>query len=118
MCHCTDDNICAFHADRDSLITDINTTINNSIGPAVSLHQGYWKFFFWVAGITATVMLATTFSILASVTATSDSIGKLERIVESQVLRNEFINQRLDNQRGYVFEIRDRVRALEIGHAE
>ena len=116
MSDCRD--TCAYHADRDILIKDLNEEINNSLGPKMSKHEGYWKFFFWGAGITLSVMLALTISIYNSAKEISMSVNNLTNFASNQEIKNEFITARQDGQKAKILDLDDRVRALELKRPE
>lgn len=105
---------CAYHEDKDRLIKDINDEINNSLGPKMSKHEGYWKFFFWGAGITLSVMLALTISINNSAKEISKSVNNLTNFASNQEIKNEFITARQDGQKAKISDLDNRVRSLEL----
>jgi len=105
---------CAFHAERDKVIADIDKQINESLGPAVAQHKAYWKFFFWGAGIVLSAMLALTVSIHNSAEHIGKSVTDLANFASNQEIRNQFITARQDGQKAKIFSLDKRVRELEL----
>ena len=108
-CH----DVCPFHNDQDKLIKSVAAEVNDTLLPMVNSHNGYWKFFFWAAGIAFTIMGGMTYTIKVDVREMSKSVAELSRsmAVGNEQHRNnvERLNHHSDNLR----EFGNRLRAVE-----
>lgn len=108
--------VCAFHAERDGLITEINSQINDHIGPTINQHKGYWKFFFISIGLALSVMAWLTVDIKQSAETVAIAVVKLEKSLSNQSLRTVYLEKRFDESKAIQTDIRHRIRDLETNH--
>lgn len=116
MSDCKD--TCAFHNERDKLLNDVNREVNEHIGPVLNQHKAYWKFFFWAAGISVSIMMVLTMSIRASSIEIVKSVNKAEKNMSNQALRVGFIDMQLQETRQMQTAICTRVSSLEQDHGD
>ena len=101
---------CEYHRDRDKLINDIDDV--------VSQHKGYWKFFFWGAGISITIIVLLVVNIWKMVGEIRDSSFRTEQSVAIGQINHSNNVMRLDNLEDDMGNVKIRLRSLEINHYE
>ena len=112
------DNICAFHQERDKLIKTIEVEINESIGPTINQHKAYWRFFFWGAGISITIIVLLVVNIWKMVGEIRDSSFRTEQSVAIGQINHTNNVMRLNNIEDEMGDVKIRLRSLETNHYE
>lgn len=113
MAECQNQGTCAFHKERDAMIQEIKSEINDNIGPTINQHKAYWRFFFWFAGIALSIMTGLTYSMHGTSVEIAKSVDKLERTVGQQEIINNYITTKLNENKAEITVCRGRIRAVE-----
>ena len=105
--------VCHYHEDRDKLIGVIEKEINDSIGPKLNQHSGYWKFFFWAAGISLTILVSMTYSMRETVNDMSRAVSEISKTVAVGNEQHKNNVDRLDNCGDNLRDLDNRLRMVE-----
>ena len=105
--------VCHYHKDRDELMKTIEAEINDSLGPTVNKHQGYWKFFFWGVGATLSIMGFMTAQIWQASNSIRIDVSELRQMVAIGAVEHGNNVQRLDHHSTYLKELDGRIRQVE-----